>query len=69
MKVEYDKEADAAYIYLKKIGAGEGKKNIELNEEIILDFDKNRKLVGIEILNASKVMPKTAVSDLVNAAA
>ncbi|HIH17551.1 MAG TPA: DUF2283 domain-containing protein [Nanoarchaeota archaeon] len=69
MKVEYDKEADAAYIYLKKIGAGEVKKTIELNEDIILDFDKNRKLVGIEILNASKVMPKTAVSDLVNAAA
>lgn len=57
MKFEYDKEADAAYIYLEyPIKDGEAKKNIEINENIILDFDNNGKLLGIEILDASKVL-------------
>ena len=59
MKVEYDKEVDAEYIYLKnKIGKGEIEKTIALNDNIILDFNKEGKLVGIEILNASTVVPK-----------
>ncbi|MBS3080912.1 DUF2283 domain-containing protein [Candidatus Pacearchaeota archaeon] len=57
MKFEYDKEADAAYIYLEdSIADGESKKTIELNDNIIVDFDKNGKLLGIEILSASKVL-------------
>ena len=63
MKMTYDEDANAAYIYLKgKIEKGEVKKTISLNENIILDFDKNEKLIGIEVLNASKVMPKKAIS-------
>jgi uncharacterized protein YuzE len=58
MKVTYDKEADAAYIYLKKISPGEVKETIELKENIVLDFNSERKLIGIEILSASKVVPK-----------
>ena len=59
MKFEYDKEVDAAYVYLEHpIKDGEVKKTIELNENIILDFDKKGKLLGMEILNASKVMNK-----------
>jgi uncharacterized protein YuzE len=64
MKVTYDKEADAAYIYLKKISSAEVKDTIELNENIILDFDSEKRLVGIEILAASKVVPKGAVSEM-----
>ncbi len=57
MKFEYDKEADAAYIYLEdSIAKGEVEKTIELNDNIIVDFDKNGKLLGIEILSASKVL-------------
>lgn len=57
MKFEYDKEADAAYIYLDdSIVDAQAEKTMELNEDIILDFDKNGKLLGIEILNASKVL-------------
>jgi uncharacterized protein YuzE len=44
MKVTFDKEADAAYIYLKKISPGEVKETIELNENIILDFDAQKRL-------------------------
>ena len=63
MKTTYDENADAAYIYLKeKIEKGDVKKTISLNENIILDFDKNEKLIGIEILNASSVVPKKSIS-------
>ncbi len=61
MKLEYDKEADAAYIYLVyPINKGEVKKTIELNNNIIVDFDSKGKLLGIEVLNASKVLNKKA---------
>lgn len=59
MKFEYDKEVDAGYIYLDyPIKDGEAKKTIELNENIILDFDEKGKLLGVEILNASEVLNK-----------
>ena len=75
MKVTYDKEADAAYIYMKdKIGKGEVKSTISMNENalagrcpqtpsfrFLLDFDANKKLIGIEILCASTVVPKGVV--------
>lgn len=57
MKFEYDKEVDAAYIYLKcPPKQGEAKRTITLNDNIIVDFDQNDKLIGVEILNASKVL-------------
>lgn len=59
MKIEYDKEADAAYIYLvEDIGDGKAVRTIQLNDNIILDFDADGKLIGIEVLNASKVLSK-----------
>lgn len=65
MKVTYDKNADAAYIYLKdKITKGEVKNTVSMNENIILDFNSDKKLIGIEILSASRVVPKGAVASL-----
>lgn len=62
MKFEYDKEADAAYIYLVyPIREGQAKSTVELKENIILDFDGGGKLLGVEILNASKVLNKKAL--------
>lgn len=59
MKFEYDKDADAAYIYLADtIMSGEVKKTTELNENVILDFDNRGKIIGVEILNASKTLNK-----------
>jgi len=64
MKLEYDKEADAAYIYLKfPIGEGEAKKTIQVNDNIILDFDSKDRLIGIEILDATKVLKKDALTE------
>jgi uncharacterized protein YuzE len=62
MKLEYDKDVDAAYIYIEHpIRDGQVKNTLELNENIILDFDTNGKLLGIEILDASKVLNKKAL--------
>lgn len=59
MKFEYDREVDAAYVYLVyPIKEGQAKIQRCLNENIILDFDKKGKLLGVEILNASKVLNK-----------
>ena len=59
MKIEYDKEADAGYIYLvDEIKNGEAVKTIELEPNIIIDFNKDGKLLGIEVLNASKILNK-----------
>lgn len=64
MKLEYDRKANAIYIYLKeKIEKGEVKQTISLNDEIILDFDKDKKLIGIEIINAAKYVPKELIME------
>ena len=57
MKVKYDKEVDVLYISFSK------KKIKESDEDkpgIILDYDKQGSIVGIEILNASKKMKNPA---------
>ncbi|MBI2130534.1 DUF2283 domain-containing protein [Candidatus Woesearchaeota archaeon] len=64
MKLEYDKDVDAAYIYLQHpIKEGGSKKTIELNQNIILDFDQKGKLLGVEILNASSVLNRKTLVD------
>lgn len=51
MKFEYDPEVDAGYLYLVyPINDGGVKKTIPLSDDIILDFDENGKLLGIEVL-------------------
>lgn len=65
MKLEYDKDADAAYIYIQHlIKEGAAKKTIQLNDNIILDFDENSKLLGVEILDASKVLNKKVLLEV-----
>lgn len=64
MRTEFDKEADAAYVYFKEIGAGEVAETISLNESINVDRDKNGKVLGIEILDVSKNLPSSSVKSL-----
>ncbi|MBS3078540.1 DUF2283 domain-containing protein [Candidatus Pacearchaeota archaeon] len=55
MKIDLDTDADAAYIYLEdKIEDGGVARTIEVNHNFIIDFDKEGRPLGIEILNASK---------------
>jgi uncharacterized protein YuzE len=61
MKIEFDKEADAAYIYFKEIANGEVKKTISLNDSVNIDLDEEGKTLGIEILDASKNLPGSAL--------
>jgi len=57
MKITYDKKADAMYLYFQK-----GKKvarTVELADLLIADLDKQGKVIGVEVLCASKQLPKT----------
>lgn len=58
MKATYDKEVNAVYIALEEIRPKSAKQTISLNEDIIIDFDENKKIIGIEILDASKNIAK-----------
>ena len=55
MKITFDKEADAVYI---EISEEEFKTNKKMDNETIIDLDKNGKIIGIELLNVSKIMSK-----------
>ena len=57
IKITFDKEADAAYIYLKDILPGEVAETISLNDSVNIDLDKDGKTLGIEILDATKNLP------------
>ena len=65
MKITFDKEADAAYLYFKEISEGEVEKTISLNESINIDLDKEGRTLGIEILDASKNLPLNALKSAV----
>ncbi len=51
MKVYYDKEVDALYM---KLGSKKPEGVIEISEGVNLDTTPDGKIVGIEILDASK---------------
>ena len=53
MKVHYDSEIDAIYI---KLGNQKPDGVVEISEGVNLDTTSENKIVGIEILNASKKM-------------
>lgn len=59
-RAEISCDADAAYIYVQPLRSGETgvvKTSVNRNS-IILDFDGDGRLFGIEFLNASKHLPK-----------
>jgi len=63
MKIEIDKEADAAFIYFKEISSGDVKKTISLNDSLNVDFGTDGKILGIEILKLSKTIPKKGLEN------
>jgi uncharacterized protein YuzE len=64
LKIEYSKQIDAAYIYLAfPIEPGGAKKTHTCDPHAVggminLDFDGEGRLIGIEILDASHLLPK-----------
>jgi len=63
IRVEYDSKADAMYIWLRK---ARYEISGELAENVILDLDKRGRIVGIEILEASKNLGKQLVNKILN---
>jgi uncharacterized protein YuzE len=63
VQVEYDKKADALYIWVRK-----AKYDIseELAENVIIDLDKSGRIIGIEVLDASKNMGQELVTKILN---
>ena len=63
VRVEYDEKADAMYIWLRK-----AKYDIseELAENVVIDLDKNGRIIGIEVLDASKNLGKEHVTKILN---
>jgi len=60
VKIEYDPEADALYIQIREVHPDD---NIDIEEGVTVDVDEHRHIVGVEILDASK---RLSPSDLTN---
>ncbi len=61
MEITFDKEADAIYIEFSSEEFAENKK---IDDETIIDLDKDGQIIGIELLNVSKRLSKEALSDV-----
>ena len=55
MKIKYDKQTDVLYIQLNTNAIVESGED---NKGVILDYDNENNVVGIEILNASLKLPQ-----------
>jgi uncharacterized protein YuzE len=53
MKIRYDAEVDILYIRLRE---GKIEESDEITPEIVADYDKDGKIMGLEILDASEVL-------------
>ena len=60
MKIEYDKTVDALYIRIQEKPAS---RTQEVSDGVNLDFDTEGRLIGLEVLSASK---RYSSSDIFN---
>ena len=51
--VHYDKDSDVLYLGLR---GGEEKEFVEVAPGVSAEFDERKNLIGIEVLNASKIL-------------
>ncbi len=54
-KINYDREKDILYIMLRE-GAEERVEDV--SEDVTVEYDSKNRPIGIEIFNASKILPK-----------
>jgi len=57
MRIEFDTERDLLYIYFAET-ATKAAQTLTVTPGVMADFDKDGKLIGIEVLDASEVMGK-----------
>ena len=55
MKIEYDPERDLLYIYFAELDT-KVDQTVTIKPGVHADFDRDGKLMGIEVIEASKVM-------------
>lgn len=60
MRIEYDREADALYIQIQEKYVAKTK---EVEEGVMVDFDEENRLIGIELLDVTK---RFTLSDIIN---
>jgi uncharacterized protein YuzE len=68
MKITLDRSIDAAYIYLTSRREEKAVKTypcdpIEVGGQINLDFNSNGQLIGIEVLDATRLLPIDLLQD------
>lgn len=68
MRIHYDKNSDAAYLELQASPRLVTKTYCcepnEVNGQINLDFDVDGRLLGIEILDASRLLPQVLLGTI-----
>ena len=61
MRIEYDSDIDALYIRMQEKYVD---RTLEIEEGLNLDLDKNGKLIGLEVLDATERYSLTDVFDV-----
>lgn len=61
MRIKYDEKNDAIYIRFSEEQYFESD---EIKEGFIMDYDKNGKVVGLEILDVSENLPQEALEKI-----
>ena len=68
MVVTFDKEADAAYIHLARPSPGSVAQSVpcfDAPREVVLDFNRDGRLIVVEVLGASKGPPRELLAQAV----
>lgn len=63
VRVEYDSKVDAMYIWLRK---AKYEISEELAENVIIDLDKNGRIIGIEILDVTKNIGRELIDKILS---
>ena len=61
MKIEYDRQADALYIQFQRVKVED---NLDVEEGVTVDLDKDGHIVGLEILEARKRLGVKAIANV-----
>jgi len=59
MRITYDSEADALYIKFQKATVAE---THQVNDDLSVDLDEQGHIVGLEVLFASKQIPRSELA-------
>ena len=62
MKISYNTEYDAMYM---EFSGGKVDDTIEVEANVLIDYGDNGEIIGIEILNASKIMTANPLQEIV----